>query len=239
MESSRPKENCFTSGMFVCIFPRALLVCLSICYAVFLTDFFSVIFFPPCLFLPHFLCLNTIWLLFNSSLFLLRLWKVLWFYFLPSPPSASFSYCRSFIDLLSDIRVLPLGLIWDTIQTIHIHFLIEKLGERRYFPTCFYSLWSFQSPYCIESTLTRAIRWCLFSHLLGTEHCRLPCKMSQVILCFPCAVSCSAALLVSLLSGGFSMIDSCWCCEVKIYFFRNFTVGRGNSVFLKVLLSLL
>lgn len=119
MESSGPKEYCFTSGMFVCIFPRGSLAFLSICLASFRTPTSSVSFSSPSVSaLPYFLCLNIHWLLFNSSLFLLfRLWKLLLIFFSPIPPAIS-NYCRSFLNVRVISECCLCCLIWDTTQTI-------------------------------------------------------------------------------------------------------------------------
>lgn len=178
-------------------------------------DFLS--FFPVYVFaLSHFLHLNTHWLLFNFSVSpLLRLWKLLWFYFLPFLLLFPKSPKRSFLNLLGDTRMLPL-LPYLGQSLKHMCSLRNGMGgdsSPHAYSVCFRSG---LSAYC---NLHCSLQWLFLSFcLLGSRCYWLPSKVWQVIHCFLCAVNCSVALLVNLLGRGFSVTQSHWCCEVKFIF---------------------
>lgn len=127
----------------------------SFCLASFLTSTSPVSFSSPSVpGLPHFLCLNNCWLLFNSSVFLLRLWQLLWyfiFFFI------SFPYTLVLFPTVAGVSSVSweIGecylhcLIWDTSQTICT--LSQTAGEE-IVPHILPGLaFLFPSPYCTES----------------------------------------------------------------------------------------
>lgn len=196
----------------------------SFCLASFLTSTSPVSFSSPSVpGLPHFLCLNNCWLLFNSSVFLLRLWQLLWyfiffFYLLPLYSCAVSNCRRSFLSLLRDRRVL------------------SPLPYLGHFPNHMYSFTNCRrgdsSPHTSRSGLSIPItllHWvssglCLYFHLLGIRHYRLHSKVWQAILCFPCAV---IALLINLLSRVFSMLFHNDVVKYNLFFQEH--QHRGNS----------